>query len=227
MTEPLVVDLETVATDAALAEPYPEAERHAPKNYVKLEAIQAWREADRAKWQAERAGTCALSPLLGRIVAIGYALPCADGPAFAVQLARLEAEEPALLRDFWTQVAVAVGRIVTWNGLGFDLRFAVVRSIVHGVEPSVPGRVVQSWFRRYATHPHFDVRAVLNNWDNRAEGTLTEWCRALGVEHENGVTGADVAGLYQAGEFTKIAAHCESDVRSTHALYRKVAGFFT
>lgn len=226
MTLPLCVDIETVAQAQALTAPYPKDDRSPPSNWKDAEKIARWYEEDEVRWQSDRAGACALNPCLGRIVAIGYALPCSDAPSFAVQLAVTEAEEAGLLRDFWTQVGASRGRIATFNGLGFDLRWLVVRSMVHGIEPSLPSDVVRAWFRRYVVAPHFDVRAVLTNWDNRGEGTLGDWCRGLGIPHDDTVSGADIAGLYQRGQFTTIAKHCESDIRSTYALLQKVARVF-
>jgi hypothetical protein len=44
----------------------------------------------------------------------------------------------------------------------------------------------------------------------------------LGVQDET--NGSDVAALIAAGDYEAVAAHCESDVQTTVALYRKLHG---
>lgn len=222
MTTPLVLDIETVATQAALALPYPIADRPHPENYKKEEAIAAWRERDRAKWESERAKQCSLDPRLGRVFAFGFKL--GDAKPF-VWTAVDEGAEANILGTFWSLAREARGRVVTWNG-SFDLRFLVVRSLIKGVEPTLPSDVIRSWFQRYRVAPHFDCRALVTNWDSYAEGTLGEWSRALGVEYRDDVSGADVWALYQANDYKAIADHCEADVVATHQLYEKLGRMF-
>jgi hypothetical protein len=218
----IVLDIETVPTAAALTEPYPEADRQPPANYKSDDAIARWRETDRAAWTAARHKECSLNPRLGRVVAIGTAP--ADGSAAAVvDLAPTEADEAALLDRWWGKVGDGPARVVTWNG-SWDLRFLLVRSIIAGVEISVSADRVASWFRRYTTATHCDVKAVLTNWDVPKAGEgITQWAEAMGLLGKtDGVTGANVAGLVAAGQWDALVAYCGQDVETTGALYRRV-----
>lgn len=217
----LFIDLETLPTEAALAAPYPEADRNPPGNYSKPEAIASWREKDRATWSEARAKECALTPRLGRVAALGYAIN--DGDVI-VRTAQTEAEEVLLLDAAWELIEDAQ-RIVTFNG-NFDLRFLAVRSMVHRIRPHATVGDVSAWFRRYSTYPHFDVRAVLTGWDDRTTGKLHEWCASLGVECDDVTTGADIFTFAQAGEWSKIEAHCHADVQATRGLFHCVAPVF-
>lgn len=217
----LFIDLETQALESALAMPYPEAERLPPGNYSKPEAIASWREKDRAKWSEERAKECALTPRLGRVLALGYAV---DGRDVQVRVAQTEAEEVLLLDAAWEMIEDA-DQIVTFNG-NFDLRFLVVRSMIHGIRPHATVGRVANWFRRYSTDPHFDCRAVLTGWDDRLSGKLHEWCASFGIPCDDTSSGADIHRFALAGDWPAIETHCRSDVDLTRALYHRIVPVF-
>ncbi len=214
----LIVDLESIPTAAALAAPYPAAERPHPKNYVKEEAIAAWRERDEAEWRTERVKQCSLSPRLGRIVCIGFYQEGVMGCA----MAHGEDEEAAVLRDFW-DMATAADRLVTFNGHGFDVPFLIIRSLINGVRPSVN---VAPWLKRYQFSIHFDCRMALTNWNSYGDGTLGDWCTALGLPFTMDLTGDDIWTLYQEGKFDAIAAKCRADVDATAKLYERLAPIY-
>jgi hypothetical protein len=217
----LILDIETVPTERGLAAPYPSADRTPPANYKSDEAIARWREADRAKWEQERAKECSLNPRLGRVLCCG--MMHEGGEPFVAYAAEAD-EEANVLRAFWRELRAAEGHVVTWNG-AWDLRFLVMRSLHHGLTPSVPSDVVRSWFRKYSTAPHCDVKALLLNWEVRVAGEgLSEWCEFLSLPGKTeGLSGADVWPLFQADHHEEIADYCLQDVAATAALYERVA----
>lgn len=218
----LVLDVETLPLASALAEPYPDAERLPPANYKNPEAIAGWREKDKATWTEQRVKECSLTPRLGRIACLGWALGNEEPNTF---MAGQESSEKALLEIAWDRISDST-RLVTFNG-SFDLRFLVVRSMVHGVacKPVSVGKVAD-WFKRYSTWPHFDCRAVLTGWDDRQTGKLHEWCASFGIPSDDTTSGADVYAFAQAGNWDAIAQHCKSDVNQTRELYCKLAPLF-
>lgn len=219
----LILDIETVPLASSLAAAYPDADRLPPSNYKNEDAIAKWRENDRAKWQEERTKECSLNPRLGRVLCIGMA-----GSTDAVFVAPTEHEEATILLSFWDAVdRNAKGRVVTWNG-AWDLRFLVIRSLAHGIMPSVPTATVREWFARYRTYPHFDCRAVLTNWDTYKAGEgLEEWSGFLGGDGKaSGMSGADVYPLYQLGHFDEIVSYCAQDVQATRSIYERIAPMF-
>lgn len=222
-TTPLVLDIETVPLADALAAPYPEADRNPPANYKSDEAIAKWREQDRAAWQTARVKECSLNPRLGRIVSLGMK----HGETELYYDATDVRDEERLLMRFWDTVSAARGKVVTWNG-SWDLRFLLLRSIAHEITPLVAPSITQQWFKRYATFPHFDCKAVLTNWDApRAGEGLTEWASFLGLEGKTeGTTGADVYGMVQRNEWDRVKEYCMADVRATAAVYEKIAPYF-
>lgn len=217
---PLILDIETVPLADAMTAPYPEAERTPPANYKSEETIAKWRLADRAKWEAERAKECSLNPRLGRVLCLGTN----EGVFTAAD----EGDEYMVVQEFWRRVLVHDGQVVTWNG-SWDLRFLVVRSLYHGIDPTLSGETVSKWFRKYTTNPHFDCKAVITNWDvPRAGEGLGQWAEFLGVPGKtDGLSGADVYPLYCGGQLDEIADYCAADVAATEAIYHRIAPFFS
>lgn len=224
MSAPLCFDLETIGTDAAMAAPYPKEKRNPPSNYSKPEAIAKWYEKDELEWRADRSKECALSPRLGRIVTIGWAL--VDQSRHDVGIAESEDDEHLELCRAWDRIAEANGQIIGFNSLAFDVPFFLCRSLVHGITPTVPVKTVRDWTRRYSYGPHYDVRAVLTQWDNRTTGTLTDWCSAFGIPCDDKTKGSDIYELYLKGDFDAIAAHCRADVEVTAKLYERTAQMY-
>ena len=217
----LFLDLETLPLESSLAAPYPDADRLPPSNYKNADAIASWREKDKAAWQEQRAKECSLTPRLGRVLALSYAVDDGD---VQVRLAQTEHEEVLLLDAAWELIEDA-DRIVTFNG-NFDLRFIAVRSIVHRIRPHANVGKVTDWFRRYSTYPHFDCRAVLTGWDDKVSGKLTEWCATFGIACDDPTTGADVMNMALAGDWAGITRHGHSDVTLTRELYKAIAPLF-
>lgn len=224
---PVTFDIETVPLLASLDAPYPREERKHPANYRDSTKIDQWYVDDEAAWKADRVKECSLSPRLGRILCVGFSAPCSDGPAMGTFMAPTEADEPHVIRQTWDLIAAHKGRVVTFNGRTFDCRWLVLRSIALGIVPAMPSLTVGGWFARYRYDlPHVDVRDWLTNWDDRASGSLADWCAFAGVPYTNGHTGAEVYGLFTSGKLSEIAAKCRNDVEATQQLYAKARAVF-
>lgn len=216
----LALDIETIPTVAALALPYPEAERKAPGSMSKAETIAAWRDGDREKWQVERIKEYSLNPRFGRVVSVGMA----NGPTLPeswAEIAQTEADEAGAIARAW-ELVVDWGQIVTFNGLSFDLPFLVTRSILLGLTPPLN---VADYLRRYSTAKHLDCRAVLNNWDSYAKGTMNDWCRALGLADKVG-DGGDVWGMVQEEEWEALTEYSRWDASLTYQMGQRVGPWY-
>lgn len=224
MPNVVVLDLETVATDAAadavLSAPFNPA-AFVPKNgATKPETIARQLEDAEKEWEVgklARVDQLALSPRTGRIVCVGMHTTGVCEP----MLAPTEAGEQGLLECAWQLLADAAP-LATYNGLVFDVPFLVIRSALLGVKPS---RDAAPLLRRYSTAPHFDVRAVLGNWDKFADGKQSDWAAAFGLPTQL-TSGANVGALHRAGDHVAIAAHCTADVLEVWAIYHRLAPFF-
>lgn len=215
----LVIDVETVPLDDAMAAPYPVADRHPPGNYKADDAIAKWRAADEVAWKAARAKECSINPRLGRVLCVGM--------TERVAMADVPSDERDVLEVFWREALRHNGRVVTWNG-SWDLRFLVIRSLALGVVPGVASETIRWWFSKYGVSPHFDCKAVLMNWAPPTAGEgLSEWAAFFGCGGKcEGMSGADVYPMYKAGKLEEIRAYCHQDVLATLAIYNRIAPMF-
>lgn len=216
----LTLNIETVPTERALAIPFPADDyAHKVPEYAKEkdreERIAAWWLKTEARWREDQ--EYSLNPLWGRVVAIGQAVDDQEPEVFLSEDEDLEAGN---VSECFRELAPT---LITFNGLAFDLPFLRVRAAALGVNlsTSVP---FSRLLARYRTDAHFDVRAVITNWDNRVKGTLADCCHAFGITPPVG-SGADVWPAYQRGDFDFIEQHCRSNVEATRALYRRLAPY--
>jgi hypothetical protein len=224
MRDALVVDIETVPLDDALEAPYPAADRSPPANYKSDEAIARWRASDEAAWRAARVKAASLNPRECRVVCVGLASSRGEEAV----LARTAGDERAALRAFWDAAELTHGRVVTWNG-SWDLRVLLLRSIHHQLSVPFSGRMLADWFRKYATVPHFDCKAVLTQWDApRAGEGLQEWATFLGLPGKSdGLDGSMVYAMVQEARWDELAGYCMADVRATRAVFETIAPYFS
>lgn len=211
----LVLDIETIPTDAALGIPYNEADNPPPANYSKPEAIAGHHEKGRAAYAIKRAKECSINPRLGRVLCVGMNTP-EMGPEMLY--ATEPTDEEGVLRTFWERAFDCASPLVTWNG-SWDLRFLVVRSLRNRI--AIPFKVAP-YFKRYTTDPHFDCKAVLmQDWNFRGAGEgLDEWAQFFGLDGKTeGMGGSEVYPAFLAGEHDKIKQYCAQDVATTAAIY--------
>lgn len=222
MIDMLAIDIETVPLASSMALPYPEDERTPPSNYG-AEAREKWRQKDREAWETERVKQYSLSPLWGRVAAIGMAWESREsGECDSCHLtAPTEIEEYDMLRHFWTQVQEA-DTLLTWNGHAFDIPFLLTRSAILGVKPTISGRDL---LRRYAQHPHLDVKMVVTNWDSRGKGSLGDWLAAFGLEPKQ-AHGSEVYAMAQRGEWDVIGEYADDDAAKTLQLAERISDAF-
>lgn len=219
MPQPLVFDLETLPLVASLEAEYNPDDHTPPANYKSSEAVLGWHEKNAASWSLSRVKTCSLSPRLGRILCVSTS----EGLAYA----ETEAEEKALLVEFWKMAHSCAGRIVTWNGKGFDAPFVIIRSIAHGITPLVPESTIRQWARRYSTEPHCDVKEIVTNGNVMAKGEgLDEWAAFMGLPLKPGVEGADIHFLHANGDHDKIREYCVHDQVTTGKIYSRLIPFY-
>jgi DNA polymerase elongation subunit (family B) len=218
----LVIDIETVGT------PW---EEHDP--YVREYLIKGMSEAEAE--EEKRRG--ALSPFIGRIVAIGVVnaetgRSCAmyEVPGQTELITRREGNrtlisgsERQILEKFWDFLGKD-DRFISFNGRQFDGPFLMIRSAIHGI---VPKRDLIGM--RYRFHPNCDLREALN-FNGTINGRQVRFnldlaCKTFGITSSKteGMDGRSVETMYRAGRYEDIAVYCLEDVRATCELYLKLA----
>jgi hypothetical protein len=214
----LVLNIETIPTARALEIPYPQ-DREAPAHYRDPEKIAAWHVRDRETWHVERVKTYSLSPLWGRVVLVGV---YPDTGGLMCQRAPQASDEPAVIAWAFAHMTSAE-RVVTFNGMRFDLPFLRARAVLLGVP--WPGSVpFGDYLHRFETRPHCDMYAVLNNGDRHAHGTLDEWGQAVGYMPKL-QSGAGVWDAYCRDDWAYIEAECMANLERTRTLYAHLTAF--
>ena len=154
---------------------------------TKLARQAADNEAHRLEWLSRGA----LSPLTGRVLAVG--LRSERGTAI---LGGDGEEEWKVLTDFWLSymsARAASRRMVGFNIFGFDLPFLIRRSWFHGV--AVPESLLEKG--RYWSPVFCDLMQVWGCGNYGERVSLDTAARYFGVgQKPDGVTGADFGRLW-------------------------------
>jgi 3'-5' exonuclease len=163
-----------------------------------------------------------LTPLTGRVIAIGYKI---DGKPAKVLFGQ---EEYQLILSFWDAVRKALDdnwagempTLITFNGKSFDLPYLWLASVRHGIVPALD-------YTRYSAKyrdDHLDLKMFLSdNFGMR--GTLSDWAIRYGIKAPEG-SGKEIFDLFVAGNWKAIAKHCKDDVEVLAKLFDKVGLLF-
>jgi len=160
------------------------------------------------------------NPYFGKIVVIG--LKATSGGKSSTK--SLVGEEHDILTAFWNILKSFNGLFVSYNGLPFDVPFILKRSMVHKLLPTSSAFLDT---RRFQKYPHFDVCAVLSDFNNFHKVTLRLACEHCGLPSpkEGDISAENVYDAFLAGRILEIAEYCERDLDSTDALYNVVKNY--
>lgn len=212
----LYLDIETIETQDWDTRERIKAEIRPPASMSKAETIAKWHAEEKAAAIEAAIAKTALDGASGHVVCIGYAF--GDEPAQA-EMAEAYTDEAEILERF---LIVAGRRMrglipsIVGHNIAWDLRFLTQRAIVHGVRlPFWWPDDIKPWSR--------DIFCTQNAWAGPNERiSLDRLCRTLGITGKGAVTGADVGGMWKAGQFEAIGRYCMGDVDRTRAIHRKM-----
>ena len=162
---------------------------------------------------------------LQRVVAISCALR--DKNDFRVwSLGTTEDSEDELIRRFFEGIDKYTPQLISWNGGGFDLPVLHYRSLIHGIQARRYWEMGEddrefkwnNYLGRYHTR-HLDLMDLLALYQPRANASLNDLARLLGLPGKLGMDGSQVWGAYQNGEIAAIRNYCETDVVNTYLVY--------
>lgn len=205
--DPIILDLETVAIDDVDTYLEPVS---APSNYKDAEKIAAYQRDERRR-QAERA---ALDVDLARIIVLAVKLPDYSTQVLTVK-DRTEGDILAWLWERWHSYGNP--RLVTFNGLGYDVPLLLRRSLYLGV--SAPYISCD----RYRHPEQIDLMAILSMDGKLKAHGLQFYLNRFGYPKAGpDISGADVAECYAKGEWAAIEAHARADVDGTAWLAERI-----
>ena len=192
----------------------------------KPETVQAKYEETRGgMWQAF-VDKAALSPLTGRVLAIGYQLPTGKQVVHHHAHYEIDQEEPEMLSSFWRIVQMAISqkeKIIGHNIEGFDLPFLLRSSWLHHID--VPEEIFDG---RYWHRAFLDTmkRWQCGNYRDQF-AKLDTLAKAFGLGgklEDGGVSGADFAKFYWGSPEDRELAlqYLRRDVELTAAIAGKM-----
>ena len=226
MTTYLYLDIETIPTDDPRLIDYIGASVKPPASMKKLETIEAWIRDQKDQAIADAVEKAGLDGAYGRVCAIGMAAR-RDGHVGreCLMLSDVHGDEADFLTRALEMVRASLPNsvppvIVGHNINGFDLRFLTQRCMVHGV-------CLPSWWPRDPKPWDNAVHDTMHMWaGHRDYVSLDKLCVALGIEGKSGMNGADVAGMWERGEYEAIREYCMDDVLRTKACHERMMRAF-
>ncbi|MFT7615524.1 MAG: hypothetical protein ACI8Y7_000338 [Candidatus Woesearchaeota archaeon] len=149
----------------------------------------------------------ALSPITGKIMAVGWSIR--GEPKIAV------GEEKEVLEKFWDSMRSihTIGgtiRFIGFNIRQFDMHFILVRSLAHNL-PIVP----------FARRSIVDLRDILTLFQ-RKKGTLQDYALMLGESKFDNWSHEDIFAAWEKQDLESITLYLEKDIDITKKLYMKL-----
>lgn len=226
----LILDIETVG------------ENYDEMDELTQAALTGWVERkvtdpkEQKKATAQIKDELALSPLTGKIVALGVLdYEKNKGKVFFDSSQKPEDEvtedvytlspmsEKEMLENFW-KGAAKYDTFVTYNGRTFDIPFIMVRSAIHDVRPT-KNLMSNRYVSMQRDGIHLDLKDQLNFYgavDYRRHGSLHLWTRAFGIETpKGGMSGYEVGKYFAKGKSLDIARYNSRDLTATAELYER------
>jgi hypothetical protein len=129
----------------------------------------------------------------------------------------LSGSELDILTGFWDTLQ-HYDRFITFNGRTFDNPFLMLRSAILGIRPT---RNLLPY--RYDAKGHCDLLDQLTFYGATRKFNLDFYCKAFGIKSpkDSGITGQDIAPLFQQGKYREIAEYCMGDAVATAELFRR------
>ena len=143
-----------------------------------------------------------------------------------VLTARDDREELGILEAFW-QIASKASRanytIVSFDGTSFGGPFLLRRSRLLGLAPSLPIPL-----GRYRLEAHFDLAAVLSNWNRAHEFSLELWAARYGIPGPwETDTAQAIRDYLSAGATEEATAVARARLEAIHTLYQRLGPAYT
>lgn len=188
----------------------------------------------------------ALSPLTGKITAIGFMsdfkpdnltmseIPHLDsvGKVYYKMLTLEETPEDVMLVSAWRIIDeyIANGhRLITYNGQEFDIPFMIRRSMLLGVSKPEHLPSIRDLNNKYSSRYHLDLFQEFHTYNELKRFKFIaqqEWAYRMGLVDEiKGSHGAECIAMYQTGDWVGIKQHLLADITKTMLLFKHTLGW--
>ena len=217
------LDIETIPNPSTFDSiPEPECTDKRIKDPVK---IAAHIDAKRQKLRDD----AALDPLTGRVCAIAYVgmIDGKDAEHVDVIDAATDEAETAIIQAAMTMLGKPESRIVTFNGIGFDLPYIYKRGMILGIDPAnFDAPALNAWTKRYNADRHYDIARLWYGWGAPQKGdNLAKLCNMILHDHREDIPYDQVPDLILTTEGRKLVADgCLNHTRLTWRLFERMNG---
>jgi predicted PolB exonuclease-like 3'-5' exonuclease len=179
-------------------------------------------EADIAEKKQKQIDKMGLDPLTARVFCYAFAN---DRYVHANILSDLNDDtEREMVQGIMKVLGKEDMRLVTFNGIGFDLPFVYKRAIVLGVSPANFGAPpLSAWIKKYSNDVHYDLMVAWFGSIPEKGNNLERLSGSLLGEHKSEIDFADFPDLVKTDEGRdKIKAYCAKDTMLTWALFERM-----
>ncbi len=160
-----------------------------------------------------------------KVVAISVAARW-DREGFIVKsLGDLDSTEKDLVSEFF-RVVEKRPILISWNGSGFDLPVLQYRALIHSIVSTAywdTGDFDREFrYNNYQSRfhkRHADIMEILARYQPRANASLDDIAKLIGLPGKSGVGGANVFDAYLAGQLQAIRDYCEIDALNTYLIF--------
>ena len=211
------LDIETIPNpDKFDLLPEPEASK-VLKDPAKIEAdIESKRVAQREK--------AALDPMFGRVAAVAFVGEIEE--VAVIEDASDDAERFMLVR-IMSALATDGARIITFNGIGFDLPYIYKRALILGVHPVTFGAPpLTHWTERDRRNTyHYDLMKIWTNWRSGEYAKLDTVAKLVLGRGKVDCDVTKIAEMIQTDEGrNEVAEYCKQDTQLTWDLFAAMEG---
>jgi DNA polymerase elongation subunit (family B) len=218
----IALDIETIGNPEAVASlPAPVAKKGL-KDPAKI-------AEDIAEKRAAQSSEAALDPLTARIACFGMVGGGANPPMVYGNIVQSidDEGEKAVVQDIFRTLGVKDTRIVTWNGINFDLPMIYKRAMILGVDPGSFGAPpLTAWTKRYSTDRHYDLMQIWGGWSSGQWAKLETVAALILKETREDIPYAAMPELLktEAGR-SSILDGCKNHTGLTWKLWERFNGF--
>ena len=220
----VALDIETIPNEEAIAFlPEPEIDSRL-KDPSKIAAA-------KIEAKTEQIEKMALDPLTARIAcyaAVGIMDALAEDSEYVEVIPTISDDaERAVVQSIFRVLGTEDVRVVTFNGIGFDMPFIYKRAVIIGVDPANFGAPpLHVWTKKYSTDRHYDLARIWYGWGQVKKGEdLERLCKLILHEHRADIPYAEMLTLLKTEEGRKaIGDGCLSHTRLTWRLWKKFNG---
>lgn len=178
--------------------------------------------ADIAEKKSKQIDKMGLDPLFGRVFCFAFANDEHKGGYTISELD--DKHEREMIQKIMQVLGNDGMRLVTFNGIGFDLPFVYKRAIILGVSPANFGAPpLSAWTKRYSSDRHFDLMKLWCCWESGSYIGLDVLASVVLGCGKKEMDFAEFPELVKTEEGReKVYEYCLQDTRLTWELYKRL-----